>query len=174
MWHHSPTHVFLPGAFYMVTAGTLDKEHFFRSPERLMLLQNVLFESLDLERWDLQSWAVFSNHYHFIAHAPENATTLKSTIKRLHSKTAVEINGLDQTPGRQVWFQYWDTCLTYERSYLARLNYVNKKPVHHGLVPIAALYPYCSASWFEQQADRAFRRKVQSFSYDRIKIIDDF
>jgi len=49
-----------------------------------------------------------------------------------------------------------------------------RKVVHHGLVPIAALYPYCSASWFEHQADRAFRRKVQSFSYNRIKIIDDF
>jgi len=25
-WHHAPLHVFVPGAVYMVTAGTLHKE----------------------------------------------------------------------------------------------------------------------------------------------------
>ena len=174
VWHHQPIHFFLPGQFYLVTAGTLYRQHYFHGEDRLSFLQEELLNTLEQYGWLSQSWAVFSNHYHFIARAPENAESLKSMLKKLHSSTARTINRLDFTVGRQVWFQYWDTCLTYERSYLVRLNYVNNNPVHHGLVPVATLYPYCSASWFEQRAKPSFRRKVASFKYDHLKIIDDF
>ena len=71
-------------------------------------------------------------------------------------------------------FQYWDTCLTYEKSYYARLNYVHNNPVKHGLAPVADQYPFCSAAWFRAQADPRFRKKVESFRHDRVKIVDDF
>jgi putative transposase len=173
MWHRRPAHVFLPGSFYMVTAGTLHKEHLFCGNERLELLQNSLFTILTDFGWALQSWALFSNHYHFAAKASID-NTLKSAIQRFHSVTARELNRRERKSGRQVWFQYWDTCLSYEKNYLARLNYVNHNPVHHGLVRIASQYPFCSAGWFEQNADPAFRRKVESFGWSRVKVIDDF
>jgi putative transposase len=47
------------------------------------------------------------------------------------------VNGLDQSPERQVWYNYWDTLLTYQSSYLARLNYVHQNAVKHRLVPVA-------------------------------------
>ena len=174
MWHHRPAHLFLPNRIYMVTAGTRRKQHFFREPERLRLLQENLFACAQQAGWVLQSWAIFSNHYHFIAQAPEQAETLKSMLQRLHSLTAREINRLDQTAGRQVWFQYWDTCLTYEKSYLARLHYVNHNPVHHRLVAVATQYPFCSAAWFEQQVEPGFHRKVELFACDHITVVDDF
>jgi putative transposase len=99
---------------------------------------------------------------------------LDSLFRELHSITAREVNRLDLISGRQVWFQYWDTCLTFERSWLARPNYVNNNAVHHKLVSNPTNYPYCSATWFEQNADPGFRRKVSSFRYDRLKIKDDF
>src|SRR6266568_1178059 len=58
--------------------------------------------------------------------------------------------------GRRVWFQYHDTQLTFEKSYLARLKYVNENPVHHGIVLRATNYGWCSARWFEDHAERAF------------------
>lgn len=129
---------------------------------------------LDDYNWLAQAWAVFSNHYHFVAKSPVEATSLKSMIQRLHSQTSREVNKLDEAPGRQVWFQYWDTCLTFEKSYYARLNYVHNNPVKHGLVEIAENYPFCSAAWFKSQIEPGFRRKVESFRYDRLKIVDDF
>ncbi|NIR49584.1 hypothetical protein GWO43_13850 [candidate division KSB1 bacterium] len=173
-WHHRPEHIFVPGTMYIVTASTLHQQHFFRGRERLRLLNKVLLEALDDYNWSVQAWAVFSNHYHFIAKSPEDATTLKSMIQRLHSQTSREVNKLDGTSGRQVWFQYWDTCLTFEKSYYPRLNYVHNNAVKHGLVQKAEDYPFCSAAWFQAQTEPAFRRKVESFRYDRIKIIDDF
>ena len=95
-------------------------------------------------------------------------------MKELHSKTALALNELDRIRGRQVWYQYWDTCLTYEKSWLARLNYVNSNAVHHGLAKIAVDYPHCSAAWFEQTASPAFNRTVKLFKYDKVKVFDEF
>ena len=173
-WHHSPLHVFLPNIIYMVTGATLYKKDIFNDDARLLMLHNVLLETADKHGWALQAWAVFANHYHFIARSPEDATTLKTIIQRIHSLTAREANRLAGTSGRKVWFQYWDTCITYERSYLARLNYVRNNPVKHGLVQSPEDYPYCSAAWFRTHAEPGFRRKVESAPYDRVKVIDIF
>ena len=172
-WHHRPVHVFVPNQLYMVTASTLHKQLLF-GDDRLSILQECLFSVVEKFGWELQAWALFSNHYHFIAKAPDDAQTLKTLVRQLHSLTARELNRMDGCPGRRVWFQYWDTCLTYEKSYYARLNYVMNNPVHHRLVYVASEYKFCSASWFEAAADRSFVNKVKSFQYDQVKVQDEF
>jgi putative transposase len=119
-------------------------------------------------------WAIIANHYHFIAVPDNEAATLADMVRTLHSGTALTVNQLDQAPGRQVWFQYWDAHLTFEKSYLARLNYVHNNPVHHGLVAVASSYPWCSAAWFEQNARPSFYKTVSSFRPDKLRIPDDF
>ena len=173
-WHHRPVHTFVPNTAYLVTAGTLHKQHYFHGAERLHLLQQELFTAAEAYGWTLQAWAMFSNHYHFIAHAPAAATSLRRLLQRLHSATARVVNQLDHAPGRQVWFQFWDTCLTYEGSYYARLNYVHNNAVHHGLVPVAEQYAFRSAAWFAATAEPTFFRKVRSYKYDTVHIVDDF
>ncbi|WP_226895219.1 hypothetical protein [Luteolibacter marinus] len=98
--------------------------------------------------WQLEAWAVFSNHYHFIARPCHqgDGESLKPMLSRLHEKTAKWINKLDGQPGRKVWHNFRDSILSFEKSYLARLNYVHCNPVHHHLVPDAGQYPWCSAS----------------------------
>ena len=76
--------------------------------------------------------------------------------------------------GQQVWHEYWDTQLSYERSYYARLKYVYQNPCRHGLVPVASSYPWCSAAWFERTASQSFVKTVAGFKTDRISIQDDF
>lgn len=174
LWHHRPAHVFLPSMFYCVTAGTLHKQHHFRGAERLNLLQEELFAAAKAYAWTLQAWAIFSNHYHFIAQAPPDAASLRPMLQRLHSSTARKVNQLDEVQGRQVWFEFWDTCLTYEAGYYARLNYVHNNAVHHGLVSVAEQYEFCSARWFVAQAGPAFYRKVCSYKHDKVKMQDDF
>ncbi len=173
-WHHAPIHIFVPGTVYMVTAGTLHKEHFFHGDQRLAMLRDLLLDCLHRYGWGPHAWAVFANHYHFIAKSPEAAANLSNALRWLHSASAREVNRLDATPGRQVWHQYWDKCLTFEKSYYARLNYVINNAVHHALAPIASRYPYCSAGEFEAQSPSAFQRKVASFRYDEIHEPDEF
>jgi putative transposase len=128
-------------------------------------------------RWRVEAWAVFSNHYHFVAHSPEDhatASSLPIMLGGLHQKTSRWLNRLDRTPGRQVWFNYRETQLTYQRSYLARLNYVHQNPVKHGLVPVANQYPWGSARWFERVAARSQVESIYRFRFDRLSVPDDF
>ena len=171
---HNPPHYFVPNAMFMLTGAILHKQYLLHENRRKEFFLQTLLERTKLLGWDLQAWSVLNNHYHFIAKAPNNAMTLEKVIRQLHSITAIEINRWDSTPGRQVWFNYWDSCLTYEKSYLARLHYVHMNPVKHGLVDDAAQYPFCSYRWFVEQGDEALKQLVFAQPIDHVKILDDF
>ena len=173
-WPHAPVHRLDEQGTYFVTGGTYRKERFFRTPERLTLVQDALHELVAEFGWQLQAWAVLPNHYHFVALSPEHPDSLKAMLSKLHACTARHINRLDGAAGRQVWYQFWDTKLTFQRSYLARLNYVHENPVKHGAASVATRYPWCSALWFEQRADNAFQKVVSSFRTDLLNVYDDF
>ena len=173
-WPHSPIHrLGHPGA-YIVTGSTDGKNPFFSGSENLATLTETLFELAEKYAWQLQAWAVFPNHYHFVATSPAEAATLATLIRHFHSITAIDLNRRQRQAGRKVWFQYWETHITHPGSYLARLSYVHNNAVKHGLVSNAALYPWCSAAWFEQKAEPAFRRQVAMTKTDRINVRDDF
>jgi putative transposase len=115
-----------------------------------------------------------SNHYHFVALSPDNPGSLRSMLGKLHGIIALRLNAEDGTIGRKVFYQYWDTHITFQRSYLARLNYVHQNPVYHGIVRKASEYHWCSATWFERSARSAFVKSVNRFKTDRVKVEDDF
>jgi putative transposase len=162
---------------YFVTAGTYFKAHYFRSSARLAVLHRGLLSLAQRFGWHFEAWAVFSNHYHFVAHSPsraDNASSLSQMLGMLHTQTARWVNGLDGTPNRHVWQNFWDTRLTFERSYLTRLNYVHQNPVRHGVVPVANQYPWCSAGWFERTASAAQVKSIYGFKIDAVNVMDEF
>ena len=173
-WPHAPVHRLGNSGVYMVTAGTLYKVHLFREDERLKLLESSLLSLAKKYDWQLEAWAVFSNHYHFVGRSPQDAGSLKGFLSHLHTQTASELNRWDKTPGRKVWFNFWDSQLTFERSYLARLHYVHQNPVKHGLAPLANQYRWCSAAWFERVASTAMIKTIYSFKIDKLEVFDDF
>ena len=174
VYPHNPPHYFVSNAMYMVTGSILHNRHLLIENERKDFVLRALLERSKFLNWDLQAWAILNNHYHFIAQAPENSITLEKLIQQFHSITAIQLNRWDQTPGRQVWSNYWDSCLTYEKSYLARLHYVHVNPVKHGLINNAMDYPFCSFRWFTEQGNEALREQVFMQPIDRVKILDDF
>jgi putative transposase len=176
-WPHAPTHQLSENGIYFVTAGTYLKAHHFRTTQRLDVLQRGLLTVARNFGWELEAWVVFSNHYHFVAHSPndlEDANSLSQMLGLLHTRTAGWINRLDNAPSRKVWHNFWDTKLTYEKSYLARLNYVHRNAVKHGLVPVANQYRWSSARWFEDVASPAMVRSIYRFKIDAVSIKDDF
>ncbi|HUR58263.1 MAG TPA: hypothetical protein VM029_11175, partial [Opitutaceae bacterium] len=151
-----------------------EQAHRFHVPERRDMLQGALFETTAEFGWQLDAWAVLSNHYHFVARSPGNAATLRRVVGKLHMQTAKQVNQLDRTPGKKVWFEYWDTHPTYERPYFARLNYVHNNPAKHGIVPNSLLYRWCSATWFAEHASPVFRGIINRFKTDGLNVPDDF
>ena len=172
-WPLAPVHRLNDLGAYMVTAGTYEKEHFFAGEERLNYLTKAMLVLAAEHGWDLQAWAVFPNHYHFVAQADKPASLVR-LIQYLHSISAKYVNRLDEKPSRRVWHQYWDSHLSYNRSFLARLNYVHTNPVRHGLVHKAEDYAWCSAAWFARKAPRPLYTTIMAFRSDRINIPDDY
>ena len=173
-WPHAPPHYFTPGGVYLITAATLHRKGLFHSDEKLDLLLNTTFELVKNYQLILQAWAFFPNHYHLIVSFENCATRHTDFVRHLHRELAVRLNHMTNTPGRRVMYEFWDTRLTFEKSWLARLNYVHQNAVKHGLVPAANRYPWCSAPWFETNARPGFVKSVYSFKTDRIKVPDDF
>jgi hypothetical protein len=58
-------------------------------------------------------------------------------VKRLHGDSAIRLNKLDNTPGRKVWYQYWDRFPRNERDFWAYFNYIHINPIKHGYVQIS-------------------------------------
>ena len=176
-WPHAPTHQLSVRGTFFVTASTYRKAHHFRGVDRLGVLHRGLLTVARDFGWQFEAWAVFSNHYHFVAHSPaeaSDAANLSDMLSVPHVKTAEWVNKLDRTPGRQVWFNFRETRLTYQKSYLARLNYVHQNAVKHGLVRVANQYPWCSARWFERASSAAMVKSIYQFKIDRLLVPDEF
>ena len=159
---------------YCVTGATYLKQPMFRGALRLEYLSDTLLDVCEKHQWKLQAWAVFPNHYHFVALSPSATTTLTLLSKEFHSLTAIQANRWDRAPGRKVWFQFWDTELTYPKSYFARLSYVHRNAVHHGIVREPSLYAWCSAGWFQRQTEPSFYERIMTMKIDQVSIEDDF
>lgn len=176
-WPHAPLHRLSERGTYFVTAGTYRKAHHFRGRDRVSALHRGLLSVAADFGWALEAWAVFSNHYQFVGHSPDSersARSLSRMLGQLHEKTAKWINRLDKAPGRKVWHNFRETRLTYQKSYLARLNYVHQNAVKHGLVPVANQYPWCSAAWFERAASAAQVRTIYGMKTDELRVDDEY
>jgi putative transposase len=173
-WPHAPAHRLADCAVYFVTAGTLHKRHYFDTPIKRDLLERLLLSLAKESGWQLEAWAVFANHYHIVARGDPNSADLGAFLHRLHGVSSRDLNELDGVQGRQVWFNFRDTKLTHQYSYLARLNYVHQNPVKHKLVPVANQYRWCSAAWFERVASPAQVKTIYAFKIDRVSVYDDF
>lgn len=73
-----------------------------------------------------------------------------------------------------MWWNYWDTCITSERSYYTRLNYIHFNPVKHGIVTQTEDYPFSSHTGYLRAQPEAIRRIIANYPFDRVKVKDDF
>ncbi len=176
-WHHAPMHCLGVRGAYMVTCGALHKAPVLTTPERLNEFQQLLFVYAEKFGWQLQAWAVMNNHYHWVGISPEadaDARSLKMLVAQLHEVSAKRLNKADGISGRKVWYNYWESHITFDTSYYARLKYVHDNPAHHGVALSAANYRWCSRAWLERTATRAFEKQLDGFKTDSLKVPDEF
>ena len=173
-WPHAPPHRLSEAGVYLITARTRHQAHLLHTPEWRDWFQQLLFDVFAERSWLLEAWAVLSNHYHVIAHSPESgADTLKTILQKLHSFATKRLNLEDAAPHRtRLWQNYRETHLTFQHSYLARLNYVHQNPRHHGLVPQASQWPWCSAAAFKATASPAWVKTIARFPFEEIAAED--
>jgi len=172
---HTPPHLYRAGAKYFITASTYRKTRFFDDAAKEKLLSS-LFKACENHGWKLEDWVILDNHYHIMLDAPEGALNLSELVAEYHKFTAMIIKKDTQeaVTSKRIFNNYWDTCITYEKSYYARLNYLYNNPVKHGYVPHAQDYKWGSF-YFRYRSDYKYIEKlIKEFPCDKISINDDF
>ncbi len=154
---HNPPHLFRADTIYMITASTYQKKPIIWPDERKAVWQEALLRAARLYGWIVIAWVVLDNHYHALVEAPDNPLSLSKFIGSYHKFTARQWNDADGMPGRQVWWNYWDTCIRSEKDFLNRLQYVFWNPVKHGLAETPEVYPFSNyRAFLENQGVTTF------------------
>ena len=131
---HNPPHLFVSNSLYMLTASIHESGPLIELPRRKEAWRDAFYEAARIYQWEIIAWVVLHNHYHAIVQSPESADSLSKFTNSYHKFTARKWNEEDRLKGRQIWWNYWDTCIRSEHDYLNRLRYVFWNPVKHGLV----------------------------------------
>ena len=171
-YKHAPTHLFVPGATYMLTAGTYNRVRFFNSADKKNAVSKFLHNVSKEMNWKIIAWVILDNHYHTLLTASKSGNnSVAAFVKKLHRRISINTNRLDNIKGRHVMENYWDKCITYEKSYWARLNYINNNPAKHGYVESASDYPFGSYYYSKHEE---WTELEKMYPWDIVNEKDDF
>ena len=172
-YSHNPPHLFVDGTYYFITAGSYEKRILFYDDDRKQILLKAIQVWLEKYKWTLEAWIIFGNHYHIMT-CSKRGEDLPQIIQRIHGRSATLLNKLDYQLGRQVWWNYWDTCIRGEKDYFTRLNYLFWNAVKHAMVPEPEAYRWSSFHQYVETFDTANLNKYHA-EIELIKdIFDDF
>ena len=158
---HHPPHIYLDDTWYMIT-GAIYQKRCLLQPEGYKEIVHGQLKALVIEfGFQLAAWVILDNHYHLLLKSRVGAS-LSRFFGRLHGRTSFELNGLDDARGRQVWHNYWDTCIRGEADYWTRFNYIHHNSVKHGYVLQGEDWPFSSYHYY-------LRRKGQAWLIDAFR-----
>jgi putative transposase len=167
---NTPPHLFVEDWFYMLTGVIYKRQPLIRSAERKIEWSNAFLSASKIYHWEAIAWVVLDNHYHAILKSPlEGAANLSKFVVSFHKYTARRWNETGNSTGRQVWWNYWDTCIRSQQDYLNRLRYVFWNPVKHGFADKPEEYPYCNYTdfltqeWFDIGSEQGKIENVPEF-----------
>jgi putative transposase len=165
---HNPPHLFRPGGTYFVTVSTRVRQPAMQPPHR----RQECFESWQFatakRSWRLIAWVFLPDHYHLLTTAPDGDDDIARLAGSVHQFTAREWNREDGSVGRQVWWNFRHTCVSYERSFYARLNYIHWNPVKHGLVAKPEDYPLSSYKRYREEWESLLRFWEAEYPFERL------
>ena len=147
MSDHHPPHFYLDDTWYILTAATYDHAPFLAGEEAKALVRDSLKNLVRSHNLSLRAWVILDNHYHLLLKT-EHGKALASFFGQLHGGISRQLNLRDGVLGRQVWHNYWDTCIRTEADLWTRFNYVHYNPVKHGYAERPDQRPFSSYAFY--------------------------
>ncbi|TEU14815.1 MAG: hypothetical protein E3J21_14815 [Anaerolineales bacterium] len=144
---HHPPHIYLDNTWYIITSATLNHAPFLASEQAKTLVRDTLKTLVPRLNFALRAWVILNNHYHLLLKTRRGKDPTHF-FGQLHGSTSRQINLWDGATGRQMWHNYWDTCIRAEADLWARFNYVHNNPVKHGYVQQLEDWPFSSYHYY--------------------------
>jgi putative transposase len=149
MANHHPPHIHLDHTWYIITASTVGYTRHLASNYAKDLVRDTLRKLAEEFNIALSAWVILDDHYHLLLKTGAGRS-LPRFIGRLHGSTSRRLNLWEGKTGRQVWHNYWDTCLRDEAGYWTRFNYIHLNPVKHGYVARCEDWPWSSYRYYRR------------------------
>jgi REP-associated tyrosine transposase len=148
---HSPLHIDSGNRTYHITAACFEhKQHIGYSYKRMLEFEQELLKVLELYSSEIFAWAILPNHYHCLVKT-EQVKTLLQELGKLHGKSSFLWNKVENTKGRQNWYNAVETSIKSTGHFYACLNYIHHNPVKHQYVKKWQEWPCSSANIFLEQ-----------------------
>ncbi|MBT3251678.1 MAG: hypothetical protein HN729_02930 [Candidatus Marinimicrobia bacterium] len=175
-YKHNPPHLFVKNEKYFITASTYQKKKFFIQKEAKEYLKNSIIRAFSEFKWQIDDWVILDNHYHLMVESTDTPVELVEIIRRIHRFSAIWLkkNFTEYNALGRIWYNYWDTCVSFEKSYFNRLNYIWFNPVKHGYVEFPEEWEFGSYFTRAREDDKAMQKIINQYRIDQMKIKDDF
>jgi len=148
---HRPPHIYRGDTLYFTTSSTVNKARFFDSDEKKNILFDVIHKACERFTKELSAWTVLDNHYHILVEI-QKGRDVPRLINNINANSSRLLNNLENSSGRQIWYQYFDRCIRNEKDYWRRFNYVHHNCVKHGYANRMEDYQYSSyRSWAKEK-----------------------
>ncbi len=144
---HRPPHIYADDTWYIITASTVNGARYLSTSEHLTFWAESLRALVTEFSITLRAWVALPNHYHVLL-KPREGQSIAKFIGRLNGRTSRHANLLDHAEGRQVWYDYWDTCIRTEKDHWTRFNYIHQNPVKHGYARELADWEFSSYHYY--------------------------
>ena len=172
-YRHNPPHLFIPGAKYFVTASTYNHRSFFKKDTIKIEMLSILNKGCKKYHWTIDDWVLLDDHYHIMFQADvKGEHTIAELINNFHKFSSLYIRK-NLSPSKlpeHIFYNYWDTCITFERSYFTRINYIYMNPVKHGYVLHPEDYPFGSYYYRFKNKSENLTKILKEFPSDRLDL----
>lgn len=156
---HEPPHLRDAEGWFLITAATYEHRPHFNTEEDRRWLLEELFHELHAARIPLNGWVVVPNPYHLLAQC-RPLSAISQPLRRVHARTALELNRRAGLIGRQIWYRFTDRRIRSERHYYTTLNYIRFNPVKHGYVEKPLDWLCSSVHWYLEHFSVEWLRDV--------------
>ena len=145
---HEPPHFHREEGWFLITAATYRREQYFRTDEERMWLWGELLKELQDAKIAIGSWVVLPDHYHLLVEC-RPLSIISQPLRRVHARTARELNRREGTSKRKVWHLFTDRQIRSERHYYTTLNYIHYNPTKHSYVQTPLSWACSSLHWYQ-------------------------
>jgi len=173
---HNPPHLFQPATKYFFTCATYKKKHYLKTDNAKILLFSSILTACDQYGWKLEDWVILDNHYHLMLTSPGKSLNLAKMMGDVHRFTSLRLKNHypELKSEKKIFHNYWDTCITYDGSYLSRLNYILLNPVKHGYVEHPNDYPWSSYRSRYREDKELLELMIDRFPCGKVNVVDEF
>lgn len=175
-YKHNPPHLFIPDAKYFITGATYQRKHFLINDESKIALINSIIKGFTDKNWVVEDWVILNNHYHLMVNSSKDTSQLNKIIKDILRFNSLWIKkNFSKFKNEEVlWYNYWDTCITYESSYYSRLNYIWYNPVKHNYVRNPEDWTHGSFYFRIKEEGEKVNFIHEKYPCDKLKLYDNY